>query len=168
MSFFFFKQKTAYELRISDWNSDVCSSDLFLRVGGGIFTKAADVGADLVGKVEAGIPEDDPRNPATIADNVGDNVGDVAGMGADLFESYAGSIIAPIALAAFLPGIVVNQHFQDELGGLIVPEMFLFPLAIAAVGMVASIIGAFMVKSSGSTGSEEHTSELQSLMRISF
>src|SRR3546814_18384038 len=72
-------------------------------------------------------------------------------MGADLFESYAGSIIAPIALAAFLPGIVVNQHFQDELGGLIVPAMFLFPLAIAAVGMVASIIGAFMVKSSGST-----------------
>src|SRR3546814_4962105 len=99
-------------------------------------------------------------------------------MGADLFESYAGSIIAPIALAAFLPGIVVNQHFQDELGGLIVPEMFLFPLAIAAVGMVASIIGAFMVKSSGSPSvhdlgkalhrsrSEEHTSELQSLMRI--
>ena len=124
---------------------------LFSRVGGGIYTKAADVGADLVGKVEAGIPEDDPRNPATIADNVGDNVGDVAGMGADLFESYTGSIVAPIALAAFLPAVVVNQHFQEKLGGVIAPELFLFPLAIAAVGMVASIVGAFMVKSSGST-----------------
>jgi K(+)-stimulated pyrophosphate-energized sodium pump len=124
---------------------------LFSRVGGGIYTKAADVGADLVGKVEAGIPEDDPRNPATIADNVGDNVGDVAGMGADLFESYAGSIIAPIALAAFLPGIVVSADFATGPSDLIVPELFLFPLAIAAVGMIASIVGAFMVKSSGST-----------------
>src|SRR3546814_20087271 len=96
-------------------------------------------------------------------------------MGADLFESYAGSIIAPIALAAFLPGIVVNQHFQDELGGLIVPEMFLFPLAIAAVGMVASIIGAFMVKSSGSTSVHDlgkalhrstHTSALITLASV--
>jgi K(+)-stimulated pyrophosphate-energized sodium pump len=123
---------------------------LFSRVGGGIYTKAADVGADLVGKVEAGIPEDDPRNPATIADNVGDNVGDVAGMGADLFESYSGSIIAPIALAAFIPVLVVNGvNVPVTLEQ--VPELFLFPLAIAAVGMVASIIGAFMVKSSGST-----------------
>jgi K(+)-stimulated pyrophosphate-energized sodium pump len=108
---------------------------LFSRVGGGIYTKAADVGADLVGKVEAGIPEDDPRNPATLADNVGDNVGDVAGMGADLFESYMGSLIAPIAFAAFA---FAGQAFQDE--------AFFYPLMIAAIGMAGSIIGSFLVK----------------------
>jgi len=118
---------------------------LFSRVGGGIYTKAADVGADLVGKVEAGIPEDDPRNPATIADNVGDNVGDVAGMGADLFESYAGAIIAPIALASFIPLLTLEKT----------PEFFVFPLAIAAVGMLASIIGAFMVRSGDSLESHQ-------------
>ncbi len=108
---------------------------LFARVGGGIYTKAADVAADLVGKVEEGIPEDDPRNPAVIADNVGDNVGDVAGMGADLFESYVGAIVAPIAYTAL---VFAGREFQAE--------AIIFPLAVAALGMFASIIGSFLVK----------------------
>ncbi|MFV2040114.1 MAG: sodium/proton-translocating pyrophosphatase, partial [Acidimicrobiales bacterium] len=123
---------------------------LFSRVGGGIYTKAADVGADLVGKVEAGIPEDDPRNPATIADNVGDNVGDVAGMGADLFESYGGAIIAPIALTAFTL-LAANSDVTTEFITENAADLLLFPLAIAAIGMIASIAGSFAVKGGSST-----------------
>ena len=122
---------------------------LFSRVGGGIYTKAADVGADLVGKVEAGIPEDDPRNPATIADNVGDNVGDIAGTGADLFESYAGSIIAPISLVAFALGVTADQAGNDG-----VIEMLVFPIFVAFIGMIASIIGSFLVRGGSSTDSK--------------
>ncbi len=118
---------------ISGFSLGASSIALFARVGGGIYTKAADVGADLVGKVEAGIPEDDPRNPAVIADNVGDNVGDVAGMGADLFESYVGSIVGSMILGvAFLPAGNLNA--------------VLLPLVLAAVGIVVSIIGTFFVR----------------------
>ncbi|MGD2035906.1 MAG: sodium/proton-translocating pyrophosphatase, partial [Bacteroidales bacterium] len=121
---------------------------LFARVGGGIYTKAADVGADLVGKVEAGIPEDDPRNPATIADNVGDNVGDVAGMGADLYESYAGSILATAALGAALIG--VNQI-----------QAITAPMLVAAIGIVLSIVGIFMVRT-------EESATQKNLLRALF
>ena len=109
---------------------------LFARVGGGIFTKAADVGADLVGKVEAGIPEDDPRNPATIADNVGDNVGDVAGMGADLYESYAGSILATAALGAALPAATASLQMKAIIA----------PMIVSAIGILLSIAGVYMVR----------------------
>jgi K(+)-stimulated pyrophosphate-energized sodium pump len=135
----------AFEI-VTAFGLGASSIALFSRVGGGIYTKAADVGADLVGKVEAGIPEDDPRNPATIADNVGDNVGDVAGMGADLFESYAGSIIAPVSLIAFAAGIGATD-IGDNLGYLV------FPMAIAFVGMLASIVGSFFVRAGDSTDS---------------
>lgn len=111
---------------------------LFARVGGGIYTKAADVGADLVGKVEAGIPEDDPRNPAVIADNVGDNVGDVAGMGADLFESYVGSIVSGMAIGAVAVSTVTGQPYGIK--GII------FPMLVAAAGIISSIIGTLFVR----------------------
>ena len=118
---------------------------LFARVGGGIYTKAADVGADLVGKVEAGIPEDDPRNPATVADNVGDNVGDVAGMGADLFESYVGSIIATVALAATGAAFLKLDDISD-LEANFDAAMFTLPILVAAMGIIASILGTFLVR----------------------
>lgn len=125
---------------ISGFSLGASSIALFARVGGGIYTKAADVGADLVGKVEAGIPEDHPLNPATIADNVGDNVGDVAGMGADLFESYVGAIIGTMVLGG---SFAVMPAFADKFSGL---GAVLLPLALAAAGIVVSIIGTFFVR----------------------
>ena len=149
ISFWFFLLK--YVFKLSDaaltsamltFGMGASSMALFGRVGGGIFTKAADVGADLVGKVEAGIPEDDPRNPAVIADNVGDNVGDVAGMGADLYESYVGSILSSLALA-------VAAFGSDA------PRYILVPILIAAFGIIASIVGTFFVRTKEGASSKQ-------------
>ena len=120
---------------LSGFSMGASSIALFARVGGGIYTKAADVGADLVGKVEAGIPEDDPRNPATIADNVGDNVGDVAGMGADLFESFVGAIVSAMILGA-----------AATIGGIFNMNLVILPLVLAALGIIVSVIGTFFVR----------------------
>ena len=130
---------------------------LFARVGGGIYTKAADVGADLVGKVEAGIPEDDPRNPATIADNVGDNVGDVAGMGADLYESYCGSILATAALGA-------SAFYNDTA---LQYKAVIAPMLIASIGIVLSLIGIYFVKTKEGASQKELLSSLSKGMNLS-
>ena len=140
---------------ISGFAMGASSIALFARVGGGIYTKAADVGSDLVGKVEAGIPEDDPRNPGVIADNVGDNVGDVAGMGADIFESYVGSIIATIAIGAT---VIVGSDIWNKLGDAGVEEAVLrnalmaLPLSMAVVGLLASFLGIFSMKALKNAG----------------
>jgi K(+)-stimulated pyrophosphate-energized sodium pump len=125
---------------------------IFARVGGGIYTKAADVGADLVGKTEAGIPEDDPRNPATIADNVGDNVGDVAGMGSDLFESYASSIIAAISLATPSTTFTDDARLSAQI----------FPILVAAIGILIGIGASFLVRTEEGANQEKLLGSLRS------
>ena len=141
----FYNEMTVVLEALAGFSLGAESIALFARVGGGIYTKAADVGADLVGKVEAGIPEDDPRNPATIADNVGDNVGDVAGMGADLFGSYVATVLASMVLGNYIirDMIMANGEFTDDFGGM---GPILLPVMIAGVGIVASIIGTFLIR----------------------
>ncbi len=134
---------------LSGFSLGASSIALFARVGGGIFTKAADVGADLVGKVEAGIPEDDPRNPAVIADNVGDNVGDIAGMGADLFESYVGAVIATMLIGA-------TAAMASQFPGVDALSLIMLPMLIAGCGIVASVIGSVFVRSNKNEASAIH------------
>jgi len=157
-AWFFILQKAGMDLHkitviMLSFGMGASTQALFARLGGGIFTKAADVGADLVGKVEAGIPEDDPRNPATIADNVGDNVGDVAGMGADLYESYCGSILATAALgmSAFLQAKQANPLVLESMA----IKMVTAPMILAGIGIILSIIGIFLVRTKESAGPKE-------------
>lgn len=139
----FYSEMTVVLEALAGFSLGAESIALFARVGGGIYTKAADVGADLVGKVEAGIPEDDPRNPATIADNVGDNVGDVAGMGADLFGSYVATVLAAMVLGNYvIRDMSITSPFSDAFNGM---GPILLPLVIAGVGIIASIVGTFLV-----------------------
>ena len=159
LSIWYYLLKYAFQLPVEEVTSAMLtfgmgasSMALFARVGGGIFTKAADVGADLVGKVEAGIPEDDPRNPAVIADNVGDNVGDVAGMGADLYESYVGSIISASAL-----GVAAFSDIAEVSG----VQAVTIPMAMAALGVIFSIIGTFLVRTGESTDQKTLLSALR-------
>ncbi len=148
----FYNEMTVVLEALAGFSLGAESIALFARVGGGIYTKAADVGADLVGKVEAGIPEDDPRNPATIADNVGDNVGDVAGMGADLFGSYVATVLAAMVLGNYvIRDMSIDFTFSDAFNGM---GPILLPLVIAGVGIVASIIGTFLVGIKDNTAKE--------------
>jgi K(+)-stimulated pyrophosphate-energized sodium pump len=146
--FYYFAANTETIHAIEGFAMGASSVALFSRVGGGIFTKSADVGADLVGKVEAGIPEDDPRNPAVIADNVGDNVGDVAGMGSDIFESYCGSMIACIALAASMTSMTITNLGGNQ------SMLQLMPLALASLGLICSLVGILTVKIFSSKSAE--------------
>ena len=159
----FYNEMTIVLEALAGFSLGAESIALFARVGGGIYTKAADVGADLVGKVEAGIPEDDPRNPATIADNVGDNVGDVAGMGADLFGSYVATVLASMVLGNYIikdMSDASGEVFKDEFGGM---GPILLPIMIAGIGIIASIIGTFLVRISSNDAKE---SDVQRALNI--
>src|SRR5690606_9224924 len=159
----FYLQMTIVLEALAGFSLGAESIALFARVGGGIYTKAADVGADLVGKVEAGIPEDDPRNPATIADNVGDNVGDVAGMGADLFGSYVATVLASMVLGNYIIKDYVLANgtgFTDDFNGM---GPILLPIMFAGIGIIASIIGTFLVRINSNDAKE---SKVQSALNL--
>ncbi|MBM3431024.1 MAG: sodium-translocating pyrophosphatase, partial [Bacteroidetes bacterium] len=163
----FYNQMTMVLEALAGFSLGAESIALFARVGGGIYTKAADVGADLVGKVEAGIPEDDPRNPATIADNVGDNVGDVAGMGADLFGSYVATVLASMVLGNYIiqdMSIANGKQFTDAFNGM---GPILLPIMIAGVGIIASIIGTFLVRISSNDAKEAQVQTALNIGNIS-